>query len=222
MHQSRSGVLLPVVVSVLGGAIAAACVVVHDDPRARGDLTLIYDFQGLGCGAAGVDSVDFELAGDGGGAASASAGCEPGYFTFVDLPEDNYRVIIDAYDAGDGLLYSGTFRAVVRGNSGIDVIVSLEPASGDLTFYWTFAGSAACLDVVDVHVLLHDPFGAIYDDAFYPCEQAGVTYANVMAGAWHVWLDGLNFADAVLYRADNASLYVDAGVDNAYDIDLGF
>jgi len=51
-------------------------------------------------------------------------------------------------------------------------------------------------------------------------EQTGVAYADVMSGSWHVWLDGLDYADAVLYRADNASFIVDAGEDNTYDVDL--
>ena len=212
----------PVAMGVLVGAIGAACVVVGDEPRLRGDLTVAYDFQGLHCAEAGVDSITLELQGDRGDTASADAACEPSYFTFVDLLEDDYDVVAHGYDSSYGLLYRGAFRATVYGNSGSEVRVSLPLASGGLSLYWTFEGSAACLDVVDVHVLLRDPFGALYDDSDYPCDQAGVAYGDVMSGSWDVWLDGLDYANGVLYHADNVSVYVDADVDNVYDIDLSY
>ncbi len=222
MRRSKRELLSAVMVGMGVGSLCAACVVSEDDGSAYGDLTFLYDFQGLDCQEAGVDSVDFYLDGDRGGTASASTECAPRYFTFVDLLEDDYWATIDGYDSGNGLLYSGTFRVEVFGNSGHEVSVSLPPAAGGLTFYWTFAGSAACFDVVDVHVLLYDPFAAVYDDAFYPCQQGGVVYDDVMAGGWRVWLDALDSHDFVLYSAHNIPLYVDAGEANVYEIDLTF
>jgi len=222
MRRLRLDVLLPVVMAVSVGGMGVACVAVFEEHGGRGDLTVLYDFEGLGCNGAGVASVDFTLEGDEGADASASATCEPGTYTFVDLEADDYLVYLDAYDSGNGLLYTGSFRAAVRSDTGRSVSVSLTPATGQLTLYWTFVGSAACLDVVDVHVELRNPFDEVVDYAYYPCDQAGVTYGDVVSGAWRVWIDGLSAGDAVLYSASNVPFYVDAGEDNAYDIDLTF
>ena len=212
--------MLLFVASLVVGAVGVACVVVSDGPRPRGDLTVGYDFEALGCSDAGVHSVDLNVEGDSGDTASVSVTCDPRYYTFVDLSEDGYNVTVDAYDSGNGLLYGGTFRATVYADAGNEVDVSLPAALGRLTIDWTFEGSTACLDVVNVRVLLRDPFDTVYDDAVYSCGSGGVAYGDVITGNWRVWLHGLSSAGATIYQANNVSAYVDAGADNTFNVDL--
>ena len=212
-------ILLPVA-GLLVGTIGAACVVVSDGSRLHGDLTVGYDFEALGCADAGVDSVDLFVEGDSGDTANASVTCDPRQFTFVDLWEDDYNIPVNAYDGGNGLLYSGTFRATLLGNTENEVDVSLPAASGSLSIDWTFQGSATCSDVAHIHVLLRDPFDTVYDDAVYPCGQAGVSYGEVISGDWRVWLVGSSSSGVVLYQVSNVSTYVDANTDNVFTVDL--
>ncbi len=222
MSRSNTKVRWQLTLGVLAGSLGLACVAVVEDTVGLGDLTLTYDFDGLGCAAAGVASVDFALTGDRGGLDGVSVDCEPAYYTFLDLPADGYRVNIEAYDPAEGLLYSASFRTTVPRNSAGNINVSLRPAVGALTLYWTFAGSTDCLSVDEVYVELRDPFDVLFDSTYYRCDQAGVSYGDVITGEWRVSLDALSSSNILLYRATDVPFYVDAGEDNAYDIDLGF
>ncbi len=222
MCRSRAKLRCPLALGVLTGCLSLACVAVFEESGGQGDLTLTYDFDGLGCAAAGVASLDFALTGDRGGLDGVSVACEPAYYTFLDLPADSYQINIEAFDSAEGLLYSASFRTTVPRNNAGNINVSLRPAVGTLTLYWTFAGRADCLSVDDVYVELRDPFDVLHDSNYYPCGQAGVSYGEVISGEWRVSLDALSSSNVLLYRATNVPFYVGAGEDNAYDIDLGF
>src|SRR5688572_32862956 len=82
-----------------------------------------------------------------------------------------------------------------------DPVDPVDPDSTALTMYWTFEGSGACLDVVDVHVTLRDPYGDVYDDDFYPCGLDGLVYDDIIYGEWDVELTALDEDDFILYDA---------------------
>ena len=83
--------------------------------------------------------------------------------------------------------------------------VEANPARGDLTLNWTFAG-ARCGEagVSTVNVRLFDPGGTeLVNDAF-PCSQGAADYTALALGDYGYVVDGFDTAGTRLYEASGS------------------
>lgn len=189
----------------------------------RGDLGIFYTFGGDDCFTAGVYQIDLrtEFLGLPPEVEVATVRCAdyPDGVSFF-LREGTHRVIIDAFGPRGELLYDTVVRVEVFDHRDTFYAIDVPPSPGDLTLWWTFEGRTACGEVSEVRVILEDPFGLEYDDSFYPCSFGGVHYEELIAGDWLVTLRAIAANGAVLYRATERPLVVEAYADVEETVDL--
>ena len=189
----------------------------------RGDIGILYTFGGDDCFTAGVYQIDLraDFLGFPGDAELATVRCQdyPDGVSFF-LRDGVHRFTVEAYGPSGELLYDTVVNLEVIAGRDVLYEIDVPPSAGTLTLFWTFEGSSSCADVSEVRVLLEDPFGFEYDDAFYPCSFGGVTYEDLIAGDWLATLRAYAPGGAVLYRATERPVVVEAYADSEVTVDL--
>lgn len=219
-HRARRYYAAAIWAVALSAALGACRVEVS---ASRGDLAINYSFDGDDCVAVGVDTIDLIVtAREGSTSRTTTSSCahDSWQVTLLDLPEGDYDVDVEGYDASGALLYDGHAIITVVGGTLQEYDLVAPPSEGSLAVYWTFAGSDSCLDVYDVHLLLVDPFGDIYDEAIYPCDYGGITYDSLIAGRWLVSLYALDAYGGLLYAAEDRPVLVEAYSHNERTVDF--
>lgn len=126
------------------------------------------------------------------------------------------RSLLASLALGMTIFASGCFVEVVDDD---DDTFDQRPAIGDLSVAWTFDGFGDCGDVRDVHILLIDPDGFIYDDTRYSCAVSSIVYEAVDQGWWSVELSGIDRYGRTIYF-DSEDIWVEANAFNEFDLDL--
>jgi hypothetical protein len=152
---------------------AAAC------GPSRAEVEVDWTFGGLSCANAGVETIQFAIAGevlspDHFSCAQAGTGASLGSFL-----DGNYQLTVSGFDANGNLLYQTTQTIQVRGSRLNRFPVDLPQVAqvtGDVTLHWTFGGkscAAAGIQVVHVSVDNQVITGA-NNSADLPCTSAGI------------------------------------------------
>ncbi len=133
-----------------------------------------------------------------------------------------YEVVLNGLDEYGDVLFAGeAFVDVLLGeDSSYDI--DLEMIVGDLTILWRFDGDTSCGAVTQIQVHLYDPWDEVFDSAVYECvDHGGLTYDNVQAGEWLVYLEAEDETGSIIYRTyGDWILSVVAGEVNEYYVDL--
>lgn len=215
LHPASRALLL------VAGLTLGACYGASD-----GELIVAYTFEGGDCFDSGVDTVVIEVRESRRGRVvrTADVYCDTGEtgLSFFGLSAGRYIVQIEGFDADGFLLYDNAPGESVWVDARVDQFYDIDVGGsvGDLTAFWIFEGSSWCGDVVDVRVIIEDPFGVLFEDADYPCDFGGVSYDNLIAGVWRLSLRGLGASGQVLLRADNRFLRVIAYDEVEYELNL--
>lgn len=213
MSSWRTRWLMPRFAAGVGLLALPNCLVVegggysyYDGTTDSGDLTLYYSFDGADCYDAGADTIIVDLGLPSGGLETFSTDCftSPAGFTITNLRPGTYDVWVSAYSDTGVMYYESTGWQVVQvmGGAANAYDVTVPVTLGNLSLSWTFVGDPRCLDVYEVWVTVEDPFGVIYDNAYYDCAAGGVSYNSVVSGDWYVWMDALSVTGDPLYISE--------------------
>src|SRR3954468_21607083 len=170
--QAQGGAMRRLLILGMLSLAAAAC------GPSRAEVEVDWTFGGLSCAEAGVDRIEFSIAGgvrspDHFSCAQAGAGANLGSFL-----NGNYQLPVSGFDVDGNLLYQTTQSIQVRGSRlnkfPID-LPQVAQVTGDVTLHWTFAGkSCATAGIPVVHVSVDNQVITDADNsADLPCSSAG-------------------------------------------------
>ncbi|HEY6910581.1 MAG TPA: hypothetical protein VI297_01455 [Gemmatimonadales bacterium] len=146
---------------------AAAC------GPSRAEVEVDWTFGGLSCADAGVETIQFSIAGevlspDHFSCAQAGAGANLGSFL-----NGNYQLTVSGLDADGNLVYQTTQTIQVRGSRLNKFAVDVSP--GDVTLHWSFGGkSCVAAGIPVVHVSVDNQLITDGATADLPCASGGV------------------------------------------------
>lgn len=150
MNRSFLGVAAAAVISVL----ASGCVIVGGNSGARGDITVLWSFNGQGCVfVPQVQSVRVIIP----GAALANNGIYPcmsdnvAGITLQNFRGGLYTVTVEGLDSAGRVIYQGSAPVRVNGDVAVSInLTALQSATGSALISWTFPNNLACAQVGDV------------------------------------------------------------------------
>lgn len=194
----------------------------------RGDVEVDWTFGGKACDAAGVATIQVDIAGEvltpnQFTCAQASLGADLGTYLVGD-----YQITISGFDAGGALAYQTIQTIQVRrgGKQTFPIDVpQVAQTTGQVTLHWTFGGkscAAAGISVVrasvDNQVLLD-----ANNNADLPCSQGGIdgsTVSPLVAGSHSFDLVGVDSSGHAKYALNGYGVTVVAGQNVVVSPDL--
>lgn len=194
--------------------LAAAC-----EPL-REEVVVNWTFGGKSCDAAGVATIQVDIAGEAlspnsFSCAAASQGADLGSYLTGD-----YQLTVSGLDAAGALAYQSTSTLQVRrgGTNSFTVdVTQLPPTTGDVTLNWTFNGqTCAQAGITVVHVSADNQviLGA-NNSPDLPCTASnnldGATIGPFSAGAHTFDLVGLDSGGTARYALNSFQVTVVAG-----------
>jgi hypothetical protein len=158
---------------------AAAC------GPSRAEVEVDWTFGGLSCADAGVDRIDFAVAGevvspDHYTCVEAGVGASLGSFL-----DGNYQLTVSGFDPAGNLVYQTTQTIQVRGTRKNVFPIDLPQVAqftGDVTLHWTFGGQSCAAANVDHVTIFVDPDaagGGGINAGTVPCSTAGTDGGSV-------------------------------------------
>jgi hypothetical protein len=200
---------------------AAAC------GPSRAEVEVDWTFGGLSCADAGVDRIEFSIAGE---------VLSPDHFTCVQAPvgaslggflNGNYQLTVSGFDAAGNLVYQTTRTIQVRGTRLNQFPIDLPQVAqftGDVTLHWTFAGkSCAAAGIPVVHVSVDNQVITDGNTADLPCSSAGIdgtTITPLSQGQHSFDIVGVDANGNSKYALNGLLVTVAAGQNNVVSPDL--
>jgi hypothetical protein len=194
----------------------------------RAEVEVDWTFGGLSCADAGVDTIQFSIAGevlspDHFTCAQATVGASLGSFL-----NGNYQLTVSGFDAGGNLLYQTTQTIQVRGSRLNKFPVDLPQvaqSTGEVTLHWTFGGkSCAAAGVQVVHASVDNQVITDQNNSpDLPCTSAGVdgTTVNPLSQGQHSFdLVGVDSAGRPKFALNGFLVTVAAGQNTVASPDL--
>lgn len=188
------------------------------------DLTLVYEFDGLDCAAAGVGEVVIL----GRSASSEERFSEllrcdlhPDAVEIRDLRPGRYLIDL-AGQSPEGITLYATAEAIsIRVDQDETVTINAPFTAGDLNVAWDLEGIEGCGAVRLIQVRLIDPFDTVVDQSTYDCEVGMATYRNLQSGEWMVQLDGIDGTGRTLFRSEPTGIFVEPQLEARAFVGLG-
>lgn len=203
-------------------SLAAAC------GPSRAEVEVDWTFGGLSCVDAGVDRIEFSIAGevlspDHFSCTQATVGASLGSFL-----NGNYQLTVSGFDAAGNLVYQTTQTIQVRGTRTNVFPVDLPQVAqvtGDVTLHWTFGGkSCAAAGIAVVHVSVDNQVITDGNNSpDLPCASAGVdgtTITPLSQGQHSFDLVGVDSAGNAKYALNGFLVTVAAGQNTIASPDL--
>jgi hypothetical protein len=195
---------------LLTALFAAACA------PARGDVEVDWTFGGKACDAAGVATIQVDIAGEvltpnQFTCAQASLGADLGTYLV-----GNYSITISGFDANNTTVYQTTQTLQVRGGGKQTFTIDVPPTTGQVTLHWTFGGkSCAAAGITVVHASVDNQVLLGSDNsADLPCSQGGIdgtTVGPLSAGTHSFDLVGVDSTGTARYALNGYGVPVVAG-----------
>jgi hypothetical protein len=200
---------------------AAAC------GPSRAEVEVNWTFAGLSCADAGVDRIEFAIAGevlspDHFTCGQATVGASLGSFL-----DGNYQLTVSGFDTAGNLVYQTTQTIQVRGTRKNVFPVDLPQVAqftGDVTLHWTFGGkSCAAAGIPVVHVSVDNQVITDGNTADLPCSQGGIdgtTITPLSQGQHSFDIVGVDGAGNSKYALNGFLVTVAAGQNTIASPDL--
>jgi hypothetical protein len=195
---------------LLTALFAAACA------PAREDVEVDWTFGGKACDAAGVATIQVDIAGevltpDHFSCHDASFGADLGTYLV-----GNYSITITGLDANNTIIYQTTQTIQVRGGGKQTFTIDVPPTTGEVTLHWTFGGkSCAAAGITVVHASVDNQvlLGS-NNSPDLPCSQGGIdgtTVGPLSAGSHSFDLVGVDSTGTARYALNSYMVTVVVG-----------
>ncbi|HET7787759.1 MAG TPA: hypothetical protein VIR81_00735 [Myxococcales bacterium] len=201
---------------------AAAC------GPSRAEVEVDWTFGGLSCADAGVDRIEFAIAGevlspDHFSCSQATVGASLGSFL-----DGNYQLTVSGFDTAGNLVYQTTQTIQVRGTRKNVFPIDLPQVAqftGDVTLHWTFGGrSCTAAGIPIVHVSVDNQvITDVNNSPDLPCTSAGVdgTTIGPLSQGQHTFdIVGVDGAGNSKYALNGFLVTVVAGQNTVASPDL--